>query len=88
MNKTEEEAKKKDQPTLAISTYLEKNEFTRWIKRMILEGGLENFLLSTFIIYGINYVMGMQRNQKISSQWLDEVRTVIYQNYAVIGTDN
>ena len=55
---------------------------------MILEGGLENFLLASFIIYGINYAMGMHRNQKISAQWLDEVRQVIYQNYAVIGTDN
>ena len=41
---------------------------------MILEGGLENFLAGAFIIYGVNYMMGMQRNQKISAQWLDEVR--------------
>ena len=55
----ETEKSKKDKPKMAISAFMDQNNFTRWINSMILEGGLENFLLSAFIIYGVNYMMGM-----------------------------
>ena len=49
---------------------------------------MEYLLTFIFVVYFINYLIGLNRNKKISSEWLEKVRGVIFSNFAVIGTSN
>lgn len=44
---------------------------------------LVSFIL---IVYGSIFFWGMRRNQRISQDWLDQVRTVVFDNFTVVGT--
>lgn len=52
-----------------------------------VNGGLEYFLIIAFSVYIVNYLVGIKRNTTISQNWLDRVRSVIFNNFAIIGTE-
>ena len=52
----------------------------------IAQGGLEYFLIVSVAVYGINYTIGYRRNLVISKRWLDDVKQVIFLNFAMVGT--
>ena len=52
----------------------------------IAQGGLEYFLIVAVLIYALNYSYGLRRNSTISQKWLDDVRQVIFLNFAIVGT--
>ena len=56
------------------------------IGEKIAEGAMEYVVSFILIVYGSIFVWGMRRNQRISQDWLDQVRSVVFDNFTVIGT--
>lgn len=40
------------------------------------------------IVYGINFYLGKKVNEKLAYDWLDSVRQVLADNFAIIGSVN
>jgi len=69
-----------------IETVMKKYPMLEKIGYSIAQGGLEYFLIIAVAVYGINYTIGLRRNLVISKKWLDDVKQVIFLNFAVVGT--
>lgn len=67
--------------------YLEEHPEVKKVVMKLVDGGVEYFLIGMFLIYGTNYAYGARRNQQIADWWLEQVKHVIFANFAVIGTD-
>ena len=47
---------------------------------------MEYVVSFVLLVYGIMFLWGARRNQRISQEWLDQVRTVVFDNFTVVGT--
>lgn len=55
--------------------------------RLLVDGSMDYFLILCLIIYAANYYFGIKRNQTIAKDWLHKVKGLVFDNFAVIGTD-
>ena len=57
-----------------------------WLRERIIEGFLEYTVFFILGVYLVIWLWGADRNEKISKEWLSNVREVIFDNFTVVGT--
>ena len=81
MNKTKRAVSK-------IQKYINSSPFLKKYSHLLVDGSLELFITVALVIYGVNYYIGAVGNRIIANSWLRNVRSLIFNNFAIIGTDN
>jgi hypothetical protein len=70
-----------------IQLYLNEHPVLRKYVMTVVNGGIEWILIAMFLVYALNYFYGVNRNLNLSEKWIQNVRPVIFNNFAVAGTE-
>ena len=68
-----------------INSYLDANPKTKYYVDKFVNGGLELSLVLAMGVFTANYFYGVNRNKTLSKQWLNNLRPLLFANFAVIG---
>ena len=71
-----------------IQQWVEDHPEFQKVFKMIADGSMEYLVAILLIAYAFTYYFGVKRNETIAMEWLDNVRSLVFSNFAVAGTSN